>query len=139
DFIAEIGEMAIPPLNERKVIARRALFEISPGDVGNVGVGISDGIGLVAQEEGVGDEFTLTVETGPIGGVTAQGIFFGASINNRAVIDMPAQFDFYDGGGLDICFLSFAEVDQAGNVNVSRFNGKIVGTGGFINITSNSK
>ncbi|BAQ11241.1 coenzyme a transferase [Bacillus sp. OxB-1] len=139
DFIAEIGEIAIPPLNERKVIARRALFEICPGDVGNVGVGISDGIGIIAQEEGVGDEFTLTVETGPIGGVTAQGIFFGASINNRAVIDMPAQFDFYDGGGLDICFLSFAEVDQAGNVNVSRFNGKIVGTGGFINITSNSK
>lgn len=139
DFIAEIGEIAIPPLNERKVIARRALFEIQPGDVGNVGVGISDGIGIIAQEEGVGDEFTLTVETGPIGGVTAQGIFFGASINNRAVIDMPAQFDFYDGGGLDICFLSFAEVDQAGNVNVSRFNGKIVGTGGFINITSNSK
>ncbi|MFS0575168.1 acyl CoA:acetate/3-ketoacid CoA transferase [Sporosarcina sp. 179-K 3D1 HS] len=139
DFIAEIGEMTIPPLNERKVIARRALFEIRPGDVGNVGVGISDGIGIIAQEEGVGDEFTLTVETGPIGGVTAQGIFFGASINNRAVLDMPAQFDFYDGGGLDICFLSFAEVDQAGNVNVSRFNGKIVGTGGFINITSNSK
>ena len=139
DFVAEMGEIAIPSLNERKVIARRALFEVTPGDVGNVGVGISDGIGVIAQEEGVGDEFTLTVETGPIGGVTAQGIFFGASVNNRAVIDMPAQFDFYDGGGLDICFLSFAEVDQSGNVNVSRFNGKIVGTGGFINITSNSK
>ncbi|WP_254119835.1 acyl CoA:acetate/3-ketoacid CoA transferase [Bacillus sp. FJAT-29790] len=139
DFVAELGAITIPPLNERKVIARRALFEVTPGDVGNVGVGISDGIGVIAQEEGIGEEFTLTVETGPIGGVTAQGIFFGASVNNRAVIDMPSQFDFYDGGGLDICFLSFAEVDLEGNVNVSRFNGKIVGTGGFINITSNSK
>jgi acetate CoA-transferase len=139
DFIAELGEVEIPPLNERKVIARRALFEINSGNVGNLGVGISDGIGVIAQEEGISEEFTLTVETGPIGGVTAQGIFFGASVNNRAVMDMASQFDFYDGGGLDICFLSFAEVDQEGNVNVSRFNNKIVGTGGFINITSNSK
>ncbi|MEH7238161.1 acyl CoA:acetate/3-ketoacid CoA transferase [Bacillus sp. JJ1562] len=139
DFIAETGEITIPPLDQRKVIARRALFEIKPGDVGNVGVGISDGIGVIAQEEGVSEDFTLTVETGPIGGVTSQGIFFGASVNNRAVIDMASQFDFYDGGGLDVCFLSFAEVDEAGNVNVSRFNGKIVGTGGFINITSKSK
>ncbi len=139
DFIAQVGEVEVPPLTERKVIARRALLEVSSGDVGNVGVGISDGIGLIAQEEGVDEEFTMTVETGPIGGVTAQGIFFGASINNRAVIDMASQFDFYDGGGLDVCFLSFAEVDQDGNVNVSRFNGKIVGTGGFINITSNSQ
>ncbi|THE10533.1 acetate CoA-transferase YdiF [Bacillus timonensis] len=139
DFIAETGEITIPPLDQRKVIARRALFEITPGDIGNVGVGISDGIGVIAQEEGVSEDFTLTVETGPIGGVTAQGIFFGASVNNRAVIDMASQFDFYDGGGLDVCFLSFAEVDEFGNVNVSRFNGKIVGTGGFINITSKSK
>jgi acetate CoA-transferase len=139
DFIAETGELVAPPLNERKVIGRRALLEVTPGDVGNVGVGISDGIGVIAQEEGVAQDFTLTVELGPIGGVSAQGIFFGASVNNRAVIDMPAQFDFYDGGGLDICFVSFAEVDQAGNVNVSRFNGKIMGVGGFINITQNSR
>lgn len=139
DFIAEVEEVDMPPLTERKAIARRALLEIRSGDIGNVGVGISDGIGLIAMEEGVDEAFTMTVETGPIGGVTAQGIFFGASVNNRAVIDMASQFDFYDGGGLDVCFLSFAEVDMAGNVNVSRFNGKIVGTGGFINITSNSQ
>ncbi|MDR1662331.1 MAG: acyl CoA:acetate/3-ketoacid CoA transferase [Azoarcus sp.] len=139
DFIAETGELSFPPLNERKVIARRALLEVTPGDVGNVGVGISDAIGVIAQEEGVEDQFTLTVELGPIGGVSAQGIFFGASINNRAVIDMPAQFDYYGGGGLDISFLSFAEVDRDGNVNVSRFAGKIMGTGGFIEISQNSK
>jgi acetate CoA-transferase len=139
DFFAKIGEIRFLSLNERKVIARRALLEVSAGDVGNVGVGISDGIGLVAQEEGVHEDFTLTVETGPIGGVSSQGIFFGASVNNRAVIDMPAMFDFYDGGGLDVCFLSFAEVDQAGNVNVHKFNGKIMGIGGFVNISQNTK
>lgn len=139
DFIAETGAVVPLPLNERKFIARRALLEVAPGNVGNVGVGISDGIGVVAQEEGISEDITLTVETGPIGGVSAQGIFFGASVNMQALLDMPAQFDFYDGGGLDICFLSFAEVDQAGNVNVHKFNGKIMGTGGFINISQNTK
>ena len=127
------------PLNERKVIARRALMEVEPGYIGNVGVGICDGIGVVAKEEGVSDEFTLTVETGIIGGVSAQGIYFGASVNARAVVDMPAQFDFYDGGGLDISFLSFAEFDRDGNINVHKFNGKIMGTGGFVDICQNSK
>ena len=114
-------------------------MEIGPGNVGNVGVGIADGIGTVAREEGVGEEFTLTVETGPVGGATAQGIFFGASINSKALMDMPSQFDFYDGGGLDVAFLSFAELDAKGNVNVHKFNGKIMGTGGFVNICSGSK
>ena len=127
------------PLNERKVIARRALMEVAPGYIGNVGVGICDGIGVVAKEEGVSEEFTLTVETGIVGGVSAQGIYFGASVNARAVVDMPAQFDFYDGGGLDISFLSFAEFDQDGNVNVHKFNNKIMGTGGFVDICQNSK
>lgn len=139
DFRKDTGDVTPLPLNERKVIARRALMEVTPGDVGNVGVGIADGIGIVAREEGVGEQFTLTVETGPIGGATAQGIFFGASVNMQALIDMPSQFDFYDGGGLNICFLSFAELDQSGNVNVHKFNGKIMGTGGFVNICQNTK
>lgn len=132
-------EKRLMPLNERKIIARRALMEISPGDIGNVGVGICDGIGVVAREEGVQEEFILTVETGAVGGVTAQGIFFGASVNMKAVVDMPSQFDFYDGGGLDISFLSFAELDREGNVNVHKFNGKAMGTGGFVNICQNSR
>lgn len=139
DYVAEVEEAAPLPLDERKVIVRRALMQVSPGDVGNIGVGISDGIGAVAGEEGVSEDFVLTVETGPIGGITEKGIFFGASLNSRAMMDMPSQFDFYGGGGLDICFLSFAEVDAKGNVNVSRFNGKIQGVGGFIDISSNSK
>lgn len=139
DYIMDPGEVVPLLLNERKVIARRALFEVKSGYVGNVGVGIADGIGIVAREEGVDEKFTLTVETGPIGGVSAQGIFFGASVNMQAMLDMPSQFDFYDGGGLDVCFLSFAEVDKFGNVNVHKFNGKIMGTGGFVNICQNTK
>ena len=114
-------------------------MEASPGDVGNLGVGIADGIGNVANEEKVGEFITLTTEHGAIGGVTLQGIAFGASVNMKAVIDSASQFDFYDGGGLDICYVSFAEVDQMGNVNVHRFNGKIMGTGGFVNISQNSR
>ena len=107
--------------------------------IGNVGVGIADGIGLVAREEGCDEDFVLTVETGPIGGITTQGVAFGANVNTRAILDMTAQFDFYHGGGLDVCYLSFAEVDKEGNVNVHKFNGKIMGTGGFIDISATSK
>ncbi|MEN1465524.1 acyl CoA:acetate/3-ketoacid CoA transferase, partial [Pseudomonas aeruginosa] len=82
------------PLNQRKLVARRALFEMRKGAVGNVGVGIADGIGLVAREEGCADDFILTVETGPIGGITSQGIAFGANVNTRAILDMTSQFDF---------------------------------------------
>lgn len=103
DFRKDNGHVEPVALNERKVIARRALMELKPGDIGNVGVGIADGIGVIAREEGIEERFTLTVETGAIGGVTAQGIFFGASMNMHALVDMPAV-RFYDGGGLDICF-----------------------------------
>jgi acetate CoA-transferase len=139
DYTLDLENITPLPLSQRKVVARRCLMEIKPGFVGNVGVGIADGIGTVAQEEGVSEEFTLTVETGPIGGATAQGIFFGATINLQALLDMPAQFDFYHGGGLDVCFLSFAEIDKKGNVNVHKFNNKIMGTGGFIDICQNTK
>lgn len=139
DYIQDDALAEVMPLTERKVIARRALMEVKPGDVGNLGVGIADGIGTVAREEGVSEQFTLTIETGPVGGITAQGIYFGASVNMKAVVDMPYQFDFYDGGGLDVCFLSFAEVDRMGNVNVHKFNGKTMGVGGFVNISQNAR
>ena len=133
------GESEVMELNERKVIARRAIVELEPGDIGNLGVGIADGVSVISGEEGISEEFTLTVEGGTFGGVSLRGIYFGATANAKAILDMPSQFDFYDGGGLDICFLSFAEVDQQGNVNVHKFNGKTMGTGGFVDICQNSK
>lgn len=139
DFVLDDSTDMVIPLNQRKLVARRALFEMRKGAVGNVGVGIADGIGLVAREEGCADEFVLTVETGPVGGITTQGVAFGANVNTRAIMDMTSQFDFYHGGGLDVCYLSFAEVDEGGNVGVHKFNGKIMGTGGFIDISATSK
>ena len=139
DFVLDDSQQTPLALNQRKLVARRALFEMRKGAVGNVGVGIADGIGLVAREEGCADDFILTVETGPIGGITSQGIAFGANVNTRAILDMTSQFDFYHGGGLDVCYLSFAEVDRHGNVGVHKFNGKIMGTGGFIDISATSK
>jgi propionate CoA-transferase len=142
------GELRIPlddfpriPLNERKIVARRAAMELSVGAVCNIGAGICTGIPLVAAEENIVDAIVLTNEQGLIGGAPAGvgGIDAGAARNFWAMIDQPYQFDYYDGGGIDIAFLSAAEIDAEGSVNVSRFGDHIVGPGGFINISQNAR
>lgn len=124
------------PLDVRKIIARRSLLEFKPGYICNLGFGISQLIGRVAWEEGLTDQLVLTVEQGIFGGVPVAGNEGGAGFNYQAMIDQPDMFGFYDGGGLDIASLSFAEVDARGNVNVHSFEGRIRGPGGFPNISA---
>ena len=117
------------------IIGNRAAHELMPGHVINIGIGIPEMVGKYASKLGVLKQITATVEAGGIGGLPAPGVSFGATIGADMISDMAVQFDFYDGGGLDVCFMGGFEVDRHGNVNSHQIEGRFAGIGGFANIT----
>lgn len=131
-----IGHM---PLGQRKICGRRCAMELEKGSLVNLGIGMPDAVAAVAAEEGISGHITLSIESGVLGGVPLAGLGIGATANPEAIYKMADTFDLYDGGGLDMAFLGLAEMDEKGNVNVSKFNGKVIGPGGFIDITQNAK
>ena len=139
DVVMPLGALPKLPFDERLFILRRAAMELTEGSVVNLGIGIPDRLATVAAHEGVTDMLTLTTEVGGVGGVPAGWPNFGMSYNAEAFVCHPNMFDWYDGGGIDQAFLGMGEIDKQGNVNVSKFNGRPIGCGGFINITTASK
>ena len=122
-----------------KIICRRGCMEISEGDFINLGIGVPMNVSEILNEEGLIEHVSSSIESGVTGGVPAAGLATGAAYNPEAVIKQPDIFDFYDGGGIDFAGLGAAEIDRVGNVNVSKFAGKVTGPGGFINISQGAR
>lgn len=140
------GEVKVPvnglepmKMSARKIIAKRCAMELKIDTTINLGIGVPEGVASIALEEGINERLTMTIEAGAIGGIPGAATDLGASTNVEMLIGQPNLFDYYDGGGLDTACLGLAQADASGNINVSKFNGRMVGCGGFVNITQNTK
>lgn len=125
-----------------KIIARRAAMELRPGMTANLGFGISAMVPRILLEAGHPDAVTWAIEQGAVGGMPLTGFAFGCASNADAFVPSPQQFIYFQGGGFDVSFLSFLEVDVEGNVNVSKLGKKpylTAGCGGFVDITSGAR
>ena len=123
----------------KRLVNRRAAMELCPKSFVNLGYGMGDGVPIVAKQEGITDQLVFMIEQGASGGIPTTGLNFGAMYNPTSILDDGYQFDFFQGGGLDITFLGFAQIDQHGNVNSSRFGNVLTGCGGSIDISQNAK
>src|ERR687892_1427417 len=138
----DLGTLDGVPFGPEKVIARRAAMELAQGDVAALGFGVSALVPRILIEEGLHGAVTWTIEQGPVGGVPVTGFAFGCAVNADAIIPSPQQFTFFQGGGFDCAFLSFLQIDVAGNVNVSKLAKRpylTAGVGGFIDITARGR
>jgi propionate CoA-transferase len=134
-----IGHIEPVPKGLERIVVERAADEIEDDQIVNLGVGMPIGIPKILLEKGTIGRATFFPEHGSVGGVPGDRAIFGTNINPEAIIDSTQVFEFFCGGGLDISFLGFGQIDAAGNVNVSKFNGIVPGCGGFIDITHRTK
>jgi acyl CoA:acetate/3-ketoacid CoA transferase len=133
---------ALAEHNVEKIIARRAAMELQAGQTANLGFGISAIVPRILLEEGQAQAVTWAIEQGAVGGMPLTGFAFGCASNADAFVPSPNQFTYFQGGGFDVSFLSFLEVDIEGNVNVSKLGKKpylTAGCGGFVDITAHAK
>ncbi len=135
DFVLKYEASQPPRDTARSLIAKRAVKELKPGQLANIGIGIPEVVAVEAAKSGLLKEVSLTVESGAVNGVPASGAAFGAAVGPHCIYSMVQQFDLYDGGGLDICFIGALEIDKEGNVNGHYSETKLSGIGGFANIT----
>jgi len=123
----------------KMVVVRRAAREVTPGNIVNVGFGMSSSVVDVLRAEGRLSQIRLAIEQGAIGGTPVSGSLFGVSEFPEAIIPSTMQFDSFATRLIDCAVLGMGELDIKGNVNVSKLGGIPVGPGGFIDIVHGAK